>query len=76
MRPATHFHIGTDVVVNVPEHEHNKMLMKYNGTRHKVTGHKSYQTVYAYTLDGCESKYHVPYWFADDWLREVWVDEK
>ena len=76
MRPTTHYHIGTLVAVRVPDHEMTKMLLKYNGTCHKITGHRQHSTSYAYTLEGCESKYRIPYWFADDWLREVWVDEK
>lgn len=78
MKQLSYYPIGTLVAVQVPDTPQTQMLLKYNGTVHKITRHQtiSHQTIHGYTLEGCESKYRIPYWFADDWLREVWTDEK
>lgn len=76
MRQLSYFPVGTLVAVQVPDTSQTHMLLKYNGTIHRVTRHHTvlHQTIHAYTLDGCRSKYGIPFWFADDWLREVISD--
>ena len=77
MKAPLHFTPGKLVAVNVPNTGSTQMLQKFNGYCYKVTSWKHYSGgLFMYTLEECVSEHGVPFWFADEWLREVYVDEK
>jgi len=63
---------GTLVAVNVPDIPSTKMLQQFKGYCYRVKSWKHYTGgQYMYTLEECESRFGTPYWFADEWLREI-----
>lgn len=65
------FEYGQLVSVHAPDSGPTKMLLKFNGQKHRVNGYKSFGADRMYTLEGCRGKNRVPYWFDGEWLREV-----
>ena len=59
------------VAVHVPDTKETKMLLKYNGQCHRISGHKRHNSQMMYMLEGCYGRDRVPYWFAEDWIREL-----
>jgi len=72
MTAPAYYTPGTLVAVHVPKGEINyPMVKEFDGNCYKVKHWQRYSASYMYTLEGCRSKYGVPFWFAHEWLRRV-----
>lgn len=67
------FKVGDKVKVHVPitELTASQAVKSWNGTKTRISGIRRYHTSTSsntYTLEGCFSKYLIPYEFFEEWL--------
>ena len=62
---------GPLMAVSVPSTCRNLCPLDFNGTIHRATKRTRVIGGYTYELEGCVSRYGVPYTFAEEWLVRI-----